>query len=143
MTSFVERIHNNIDALFAWVGSALKQEARAYCDLEAVDSKFVMVNKDGSLTSIIRLDGFKRFVGGNEFAFLCQRMGEIFQPVFSNSGHYLEFCFSYDRAKAAEIIEDTLLPARRTAVRLGLDIKDIFDSPLIIESILLKLYSLV
>jgi intracellular multiplication protein IcmB len=128
MTSFVEKIHNNIDALFAWVGSALKQEARAYCDLEAVDSKFVLVNKDGSLTSIIRLDGFKRFVGGNEFAFLCQRMAEIFQPVFSGSGHYLEFCFSYDRAKASEIIEDTLLPARRTAVRLGLDIKDIFDS---------------
>ncbi|NCX93730.1 MAG: type IV secretion protein IcmB, partial [Gammaproteobacteria bacterium] len=105
MTSLVERLYNNVEAMFAWAGTLLKQSATSYCDLEAADSKYVLVNKDGSLMSIIRLDGFKRFVGGNEFAYLCERMGEIFQPVFSASGHFLQFYFSYDKAKAKDIIE--------------------------------------
>lgn len=128
MTSLVERLYNNVEAMFAWAGTLLKQSATSYCDLEAADSKYVLVNKDGSLMSIIRLDGFKRFVGGNEFAYLCERMGEIFQPVFSASGHFLQFYFSYDKAKAKDIIEETLVPARRSAKRLGLEIDDIFNS---------------
>lgn len=124
----INTIYENVERLFAWIGMGLKQDALAYCDIETADSKHVLVGKDGSLVSIIRLDGYKRFVGANEFAFLCERMTELLQPAFTGKGHFLQFYFAQGQNCVKKQIEDTMIPARRTAKRLKLDIDDILDS---------------
>ena len=124
----INAIYENVESLFAWISMGLKQDALSYCNLESADSKHVLVGKDGSLVSIIRLEGYKRFVGANEFAFLCERMSELLQPAFTGQGHYLQFYFSTDQAPVTKHIEDIMIPARKTAKRLKLDIDDIFDS---------------
>jgi intracellular multiplication protein IcmB len=126
--SLVESFYNNVEGLFAWISNAIKQNALSYCNLETADSKHVLVGKDGSLVSIIRLEGYKRFVGANEFAFLCERIKETFRPAFAREGHFLQFLFSYDQENIRQSIDNVLQPARRTAKRLELDIEDIFDS---------------
>lgn len=126
--SLFDGIYNNVEGIFAWLSSLVKQNMLSYCDLETADSRHVLVTKDGSLISIIRLDGYKRFVGANEFAYLSSRLTEILQPAFAKEGHFLQFYFSYDKAEVKHSIDNAQVPARRTAKRLELDIDDIFDS---------------
>ncbi len=126
--SLVNAIYDNVESLFAWVSLATKQNALAYCDLETADGKHDLVTKDGSLISVIRLEGYKRFVGNNEFSYLCERLSEMFQPAFGQSGHYLQFYFSYDNEDTKANIDEAQLAARKTAERLGLSVNDIFQS---------------
>ncbi|MDF2690151.1 MAG: family ATPase [Gammaproteobacteria bacterium] len=126
--AIVDSLYDGIDSLFAWLSTAFKQNALSYCDLESADSKHSLVTKDGSLISIIKLAGYKRFVGANEFAYICERVTETFQPALSSGGHYVQFFFSYNKATVSKTIDDALTPARRTAKRLELSIDDIFSS---------------
>ena len=126
--SLVTALYENIEGIFARIGAMLKQDALTYCDLESADSRQTLVGKDGSLVSILKLDGYKRFVGPNEFAYLCERITEAFQPSMSAAGHLIQFYFSYEKESVKETLEEALTPARRTAARLKLKIEDIFES---------------
>ncbi len=126
--SLLEGFYETIEGLFAWVSSALKQNALSYCDLETADNRTTLVAKDGSLLSVIRLHGYKRFVGPNEYAYLCELLNSALQPALSSSGHYIQFFFAYDKAHISEKITEAMQPAVKTAKRLGLQIEDIFES---------------
>lgn len=126
--SMIEGFYATLEGLFAWISSALKQNALAYCDLETADSRHTLVSKDGSLVSILRLHGYKRFVGPNEYIYLCKVLSEGMQPAFSGAGHFIQFFFAYDTAHIAERIDEALQPAIKTAARLNLEINDIFES---------------
>lgn len=126
--SLVDRIYNNVESLFAVLGLAIKQDIYSYCDLETADSKHVLVNKDGSLCSIFRMHGYKRFVGNNEFVYLCDRMNEIFQTLMQTQGHHFQVCFNYDFAQVRSSLGRALSGAKKTAKKLQLDIDDIFES---------------
>jgi intracellular multiplication protein IcmB len=126
--SVIEGFYSGIEGLLAWVSTALKQNALAYCDLETADNKSALASKDGSLVSIIRLQGYKRFIGSNEFTYLCQILKEALQPAFSGSGHFIQFFFAQDNAHIADRINEAMQPAVETAKRLGLQLDDIFES---------------
>jgi intracellular multiplication protein IcmB len=126
--SFIEGFYDGIESLLAWVSTALKQNALAYCELETADNKSSLASKDGSLVSIIRLHGYKRFIGTNEFVYLCQVLSEALQPAFSGSGHYVQFFFAQDSSEIADRIAEAMQPAVETAKRLGLQLDDIFES---------------
>ena len=126
--SLVDFVYENVESIFAWLGTVLKQDALTYCDLESADSRQVLVGKDGSLATIVRLDGYKRFVGPNEFAYLCERITEAFQPSMSASGHYIQFYFAHEKETVRQSLQEALLPAKRTAKRLHLKVEDIFES---------------
>lgn len=126
--SLLEGFYGAVEGLFAWISTALKQNALSYCDLETADSRNSLVTKDGSLISVIRLHGYKRFVGPNEYAYLCELLNGAMQPAFSSSGHYIQFFFAHDQAHISDRIRESLQPAMRTAKRLNLEIDDIFES---------------
>lgn len=126
--SLIEGFFNNVEGVFAWFSSLIKQNALSYLDLEGADSKTTLATKDGCLVTIIRLEGYKRFVGPSEFAYLSDRLTEIFQPVFSNSGHFVQFLFNYDDSEIARSIDEVQETARQTAKRIDLKIDDLFAS---------------
>ena len=126
--SLVNGIFKNIEDLFAIIGLVCKQDIYSYCDLETADSKHVLVTKDGSLCSVFKLHGYKRFVGNNEFVYLCERMNEIFQTIMQTKGHYFQISFNYEFDEIKSSLNRALKTARKTADRLQLDIDDIFES---------------
>jgi len=126
--SFLDGFYGATESIFAWISTALKQNALSYCDLETADNRHTLVAKDGCLLSIIRLHGYKRFVGPNEYAYLCELLNSALQPAYSGSGHFVQFFFAYDQAHIGSRIEEALQPAIKTAKRLGLKIDDIFES---------------
>jgi len=126
--SLIDGLYGNVEKIFAWISSLTGQNIFSYCDLETADSPHVLVTKRGDLISIIRLNGYKRFVGTSEYTYLCERLSEMFQPSFSTNGHFLQFFFNYELDTVKSSLEKALSAARRTAKRLDLNIDDIFDS---------------
>ena len=126
--SLVDRIYNNIESLFGWVSLGIKQNIRSYCDLETVDDEHTLVSKSGELISVIKLDGYSRLVGSEEFEYLSRRLTELLQPAFSSPGHNLQFFFSYDFDNIDRSVDKALTSSRDTAKRLQLDVEDILSS---------------
>ena len=48
---------NGLDSLFIWLNSGLKQNLADYVDLETGQDEYSLAAKDGSLISILRIDG--------------------------------------------------------------------------------------
>ncbi|WP_235603274.1 hypothetical protein [Piscirickettsia litoralis] len=126
--SLVDRLFDNTESFFAWISLILKQSHASYCDLETADSKHTLVAKNASLISIIKIDGFRRFVGKAEFERLCQQFVDSIQSSFVSDGHFIQFYFNYNPESVASHIDSALQAAEETAERMGLNISDIFSS---------------
>ena len=125
--NFIDRIIDNIDSLFSWFNSAMKQSVDTYCDLETAEDTHTLVSRDGSLISIIRIRGVMKLVGPEEFEHIHEGLTRAFGTALSKSGHAVQVYFNYDRGFAADEIAEKLRPAQETANRLNMDLNDLFD----------------
>lgn len=119
---------NGVDSFFIWLNSALKQNLADYCDLETAQDDYTLVAKDGSLLSIIKLDGYKSLI--NTEAFLEKISNPVasgLEPFFGKSGHKLQLWFSIDPTKSELAVRKALNASYETAIRLQLDVKEILD----------------
>ncbi len=128
--SFIE----SIASVFKSFGSSLsmatsmslKQTMSAYCDLQTADSKYSFVNNDGSLLSVIKLDGLTKLVGEAEFQNCLAALQQALQTAMSQRGHHIQMIFEYDTDAIHGEISQALQPAANTAERLSLDLADVF-----------------
>ena len=127
MITWAERFFSGIDTFFAWLGQSLKQPTASYCDLETADSPTVLVCHDGSLLSVIRIEGVTSLVGVEEFNRLVEGLTNSFQGAMGRAGHALQVYFSHDKQNIQTNIENIYRPARETAKRLKLDLDDLFN----------------
>ena len=127
MGKIVESILDGVDSFFIWLSTSLKQTADSYCELETADSPSVLVAYDGSLISLLRLNGVTALVGGTEFDNMHRGLTESLRTVLSRPGHSVQFFFSYDKQSAKQLIEDILAPGAETARTLGLSLEDLMQ----------------
>lgn len=124
--SLLDPIVDTIDGILAWIGSSLGQLAETYCDLETADSQHVLVAKDGSLVSILRIHGATFLVGPDEFERMHRALSQSFQTALSRAGHAIQVYFSHDKELVTRELENILSGARQTAERLNLSLDDLF-----------------
>lgn len=129
--SLIDPILDIVDSLMSWFSSSVKQTMDTYCDVETAEDEVTLVNRDGSLLSIIRVDGVMHLVGEEEFDYIHNGLCQNLQSVLSKPGHAVQFFFSYDREKAAEEITAMMRPAMQTAEQLRLDLDDLFKERII------------
>ena len=127
MANIADTIIDTIDAFVAWAGSAIKQTTESYCELQTADSPTVLVGNDGSLISIIRIDGVKALIGVEEFERIQDGLLHSLQNAMSRSGHSIQVYFSYNRDEVGEEISHIFEPARETAKNLSLSLDDLFS----------------
>jgi len=127
MSRIVNSMFNGIDSFLAWLSSSLKQTTESYCDLETADDANTLVAHDGSLVSIIKIEGVKHLVGNEEFDRLHEGISLALQSSMKRQGHAFQFFFSYNKDDIEEKIADILSPSRYTAERLQLELDDLFD----------------
>ena len=127
MTNVVDYVLDTVDSLLAWLGSSLRQHTAAYCDLETADSRHTLVAHDGALISVIRLHGMSTLVGSEEFAWIHNNLCQSLRMTMAQPGHTLQIYFNYDRDGIATELTDVLTPAIKTAQRLDLDLRDLFQ----------------
>jgi len=108
-------------------GVALKQSMASYCDLQTADSEFTLVTNDGSLLSIVKLDGIKKLVGAEEFDRAQHQLQQALQTTMRNPGQVIQVYFSFTKDDIKQEIHDALSPAMATAERIGLKLTDVFE----------------
>lgn len=112
---------------FAWLSTSLKQTTESYCDLETADSPTDLVDHDGSLISVLQVDGITALAGTEEFTRLVEGLTNTFQPAMGRPGHALQVYFSHDKQNIKKAIGDIYAPAEATQKRLGLNLDDLFN----------------
>lgn len=126
MGKWAESFFEGIDTFFSWLSTSLKQTTEAYCDLETADSPTVLVNHDGSLLSILKIEGITALAGNEEFERLVEGLSNAFQAAMGRPGHALQVYFSHDKQNIKKLIQDIYSPAEATAKRLELSLDDLF-----------------
>ncbi|GJM07218.1 MAG: virulence protein IcmB [marine bacterium B5-7] len=127
MKNPVVAILDTVDVFFAWLSSSLKQTAESYCQIQTADSKTVLVANDGSLLSLVRVNGVKGLVGQEEFTRMHEGFCGSLESTMAHPGHTIQFYFNYDPSHVDETIRHIYKPAEQTAEKLNLDLKDLFD----------------
>ena len=86
MVKIVEPMLDGLDTFLAWLSTSLKQTTASYCDLETADDEHTIVNRDGSLISVIEVHGYRALIGSEEF----DRLHEGTEDSYSIYGPGLE-----------------------------------------------------
>lgn len=126
MGKWAESFFEGVDTFFSWLSTSLKQTTESYCDLETADSPTVLVNHDGSLLSILKIEGITALAGAEEFERLVEGLSNAFQAAMGRPGHSLQVYFSHDKQNIKKVIQDIYAPAEATAKRLELSLDDLF-----------------
>jgi len=127
MAKVAEAIVGGIDVFMAWLSTTFGQNMESYCAIETADSPTTLVAHDGSLISIVHLQGVNQLVGAEEFERIRNGVLQSLQTSMSRSGTKVQMLFNYDKQGAAQDIADIFAPAHATSERLGLELKDLFD----------------
>ena len=84
MTSFINPVLDSIDAFLAWFSQGLKQPVDSYCEIETADGPTTLVARDGSLISVIRIQGVTDLIGEAEFDRIHAGLTQTFQTAMLN-----------------------------------------------------------
>lgn len=127
MANWSEAFFEGIDTFFAWISTAVKQTTESYIDLETADSPTVLVNHDGTLLSLLKIEGITALAGSEEYDHLVEGLNNSFQGAMGRPGHALQVYFSHDKQNIKKVIQDIYEPAEATAERLELKLTDLFE----------------
>lgn len=125
--TLVDKFFDNVDSLLAWFSSSTKTSCEDYCEIETADRESTLVARDGSLISVIKLEGVSQLMGTDEFDHVHAGLAQCLQTSLSKPGASLQVVFSHDRATVKDEISEMQQPARSTAQRLGLELNDVLD----------------
>lgn len=127
MIKFLTSFLKIFDGFFSWMSTSLRQTTASYCELQTADSETSLVAHDGSLVSVLRINGVKSLVGKEEFDYIQNGLQQSLQTVMSQPGHVVQVFFSYDQDEVRNEITEILSPANHTAKRLDLRLDDLFN----------------
>lgn len=127
MSNWTESFFEGVDVFFAWLSTSLKQTTESYCELETADSSTDLVDHDGSLLTVLKIDGITALAGTEEFTRLVEGLSNAFQPAMGRPGHALQVYFSHDKQNIKKVIRKIYAPAEATQKRLELNLSDLFN----------------
>jgi|HigsolmetaAR202D_1030399.scaffolds.fasta_scaffold01041_18 hypothetical protein len=115
-----------ISSVMGAYGVGTKKDISSFCFLETSDGSEILVAKDGSLATVIRIDGIKQIIGDEEMSHIIESMNTTMSTYFKEEGHAIQVWFARDPDLSAEMVRDLVSPARRVAKSLSLDLEDVF-----------------
>ena len=122
----LDRLVHGVDCGIRALSEVFAGPVHSYCRLETVDDG-VLVADDGSLISLLRLEGSLQQIGVDEFGVIVSSLTEKLQSSLSRPGHLIQVLFEYDPESSGSRIAELLRPSRLTARNLGLDIGALLD----------------
>lgn len=122
-----DRFVNGIDRGIRSLSETFAGPVHSYCKLETVDNG-VLVADDGSLLSLLRLEGSLKHVGLEEYNTIISGLTEKLQSTLSKPGHLIQVVFEYDPEGSAARVDELLQPSRLTAQNLGLSLGPLLDN---------------
>ncbi len=121
-------LYNTIEGLFAWLNNISNKTIYNYCELESADDEHSLITTDGSLVSVLEINGVKHMVGNDEYHYLCEKITNTLTPLLKKQGIKIKCFFRYDAQNTVQEVDELLLPSKTSAKRLGLALGDYFDA---------------
>ncbi|WP_151193869.1 AAA family ATPase [Cysteiniphilum sp. JM-1] len=123
-----DSIHDSVEGIFSWINRLSKQDISNYCELESACDEHTLVSRCGTLSSLIAIDGYQRFISTSEYEDICQRLSDALQPLFSRDGHKLQVFFEYGNKPLAHALQQNIAPMQQSAQNIGLSIDDLMQA---------------
>ena len=123
----LDSVVNGIDRALRSLSETFLGPVGSYCRLETVDND-TLVADDGSLVTMLRLEGSLKHVGVEEYNTIVNGLTEKLQSALSKPGHSIQVVFEYDPEASKTRIEEMLLPSRHTAQNLGLHVGPLLEN---------------
>lgn len=123
-----DKFANMFDRTLRNLSEAFGSPIHSYCRLETVDEDGNLVADDGSLISIVKLEGGLKHIGADEYVRIISGLTEKLNSVLSQPGHSIQVVFEFDPESSSQKLDSLFMPSRNTAKNLGLDIDELFNS---------------
>ena len=96
--------------------------------METGQDEYSLAAKDGSLISILRIDGYKSLINVEAYyEKISTPLSSGLDPFLSKPGHMIQVVFSVDPTKSERIVREALNPSYVTIKKLGLELQEILD----------------
>lgn len=116
-----------LDNLLASVFLALKQPVESFIRLETADDENTLIADDGSLVSIIKIDGARQIIGDTEYANIVEQATVKLGARFDRPGYALQVYFMRDPERIRPELERLVKSSRSAATAMGLELEDLFS----------------
>src|SRR3990172_8048079 len=115
-----------LDGFFKPFVKALRQPVESFIRLETSDDEFTFGAEDGSLVTLVRVDGSYQIIGDKEYKRILEDSVVKLGARFDKPGHGLQIYFVRNYDRIGEEIRRLLRPNQQASKNIGLEIDDIF-----------------
>jgi intracellular multiplication protein IcmB len=115
-----------LSSLAGLLGNMTKKSLSSHCFLETSDGEETLVAKDGSLATVIRIDGTRQMMGDIELAKFVEFGTTKLSSFMSRPGHAMQVWFCRDPDLSSQMLRTMLATPRSVADDLKLDLDDLF-----------------
>jgi intracellular multiplication protein IcmB len=105
--------------------SASKIAMHEYCNIEANVTKSVFVNKDGSYSTFIRIDGSAKVIEESGVISIVNFINSKLKGVLKKKGFRLQFVFEKDPKNSESLLKKSTDPILKNLKRLNIDLEDV------------------
>ena len=109
------------------IGAFLQESLADMIRVETMEDTRTIVMKDGTMMSMLLLDGALHTPGEEELADIVERLRLTLSPYLSQPGHVVEFNFLRDAYSARQKLFTLIDKTERSSRSLGLDISDVLE----------------
>lgn len=121
----VDSFIRGVEELWDWMHSGARHRITDFVDIETADNETTLVSSDGTMLSIVNLNGISTLGGTEEFQRMIASMSTTMNTSMSRGGHLMQVVFSRDIDGVDYEIETALTPSIETMKRLGMDMNDL------------------
>jgi intracellular multiplication protein IcmB len=115
------------DGLLKPITRLLRQPVESFIRLETADGPKTLASEDGSLITLVKVDGARQIIGDDEYQKILSDCVVKLGTRFDRPGHAIQVYFSRNPERIQTEIRKLLRPNFTAARNVGLDIDDIFE----------------
>ncbi len=112
----------NFKSMFS---SASKIGMHEYCNIEANVSKSIFVNKDGSYSTYIKIDGSANVIENSGAVKIVEHINSKLKGLLKKKGFRLQFVFEKDPKNSEKLLKKSSDPVLNNLKRLNIDLEDV------------------
>ncbi len=115
-----------LDSLIKPIVRLMRQPVESFIRLETADDAYTLASEDGSLLTVVRVDGSRQIIGDLEYQKILSDCVVKMGTRFDRPGHAIQVYFSRNPERIHEELKKLLRPNYIAARNVGLEIEDIF-----------------
>ncbi len=116
-----------LDSFIAPFATMAKQSLESFIRIETADDDVTLVAEDGSMVTLVKVDGSRQIIGANEYNNIIEQGTMKLGARFDRTGYALQVVFIRNPDRIGKELRNLMRSNRRAAEAAGLNLDDVFD----------------